>query len=688
MKQTQNLMRLTFSLIILIGITINTYAESVTYKQGARNETASLNNPNGAQVIFNTTYPNDSYTQLTGGYKMTYTFSGFDGYDITGITLSMKSNSKAGKGSLNIKIGNTSIANISDSQFNSSNWNGAWSTNYIDITPKITTKKVENGELITITIEATENSLYCQSVTIEYTKSENYIEKPTLPASCNFTDSKTIEITKNTENTTIFYTTDGTTPSANSIEYTEPFTITETTTVKAIAVNNNYSSAITEATYTKVLPECVLPQVSPQGGETPETATEILQYSTITITPADYNTVTYSINGGKTTIITESTSIIVDNAGTVILTITSEYGNEQLEKTYYYNAIKSNPRVTAVLTSEDIKNKKDTGEGYAENNLVESICGDWTGYFASNKSNGFLQLINKDGYHIQSPEFPGKIISVSITFTASTESNPTRSFVIMPTSYTNKTADTSTPGNLGSASYKGKSEPTSTVKLTGDATSFKIYATSGAIYFSRIEVVYEKPANHVLEVGPTGWATLYLGLDAAIPDRIRCYTLSSVNDNTATLSPITGTLPAHTGIIVKATANTSHTFKYNTNYVGNENITNLLEGSIIDKDITEEIYILSVVDDIVGLYKAKQSNGAFTNNEHKAYLPASIIPTTQQSNKLQFKEFNDDDTTDAETTINTIQHSETVIYDLKGYRINKMNKGIYIVNGRKIINNQ
>ena len=686
MKHTQNLIRLTFSLII-IGITINTYAESITYKQGARNETISLNNPNGVQVIFNTTYPNDSYTQLTGGYKMTYTFSGFDGYDITRITLSMKSNSNKGKGSLNIKIGNTTIANISDSKFNSSGWNSAWSTSYVDITPQITTKKVENGELITITISATESSLYCQSITIEYEKSENYIEKPTLPASCNFTDSKTIEITNNTENTTIFYTTDDTTPSANSIEYTEPFTITETTTVKAIAINNNNSSAITEATYTKVLPECILPQVSPQGGETPETAVQILQYSIITITPADYNTVTYSINRGKPTTITESTPVMVNNTGAVTLTITSEYGNDKLEKTYYYDATKSTPRVTAVLTSEDIKNKKDTGEGYCDNK-VESICGDWTGYFASNRSSGYLQLNNKDGYYIQSPEFPGKIISVSITFTASTEPNSTRSFVIMPTKYTGKTADTSTTGNLGSASYKGASEPTSTIEPTGDATSFKIYATGGAIYFSQIEVVYEKPTNHVLEVGPTGWATLYLGLDAIIPDRIRCYTLSSVNENTATLSPITGTLPAHTGIIVKATANTSHTFKYNTNYADNENIINLLEGSIIDKEITKEIYILSVVDGVVGLYKAKQSNGAFTNNNHKAYLPASIIPTTQQGNKLQFKEFNDSDTTDVETTINTIQHSETIIYDLKGRRVEKMSKGIYIVNGRKIISYQ
>ena len=92
---------------------------------------------------------------------------------------------------------------------------------------------------------------------------------------------------------------------------------------------------------------------------------------------------------------------------------------------------------------------------------------------------------------------------------------------------------------------------------------------------------------------------------------------------------------------------------------------------------------MSVVDGIVGLYIAQQNGGAFTNNKNKAYLPANIIPATQQSNRLQF---NDSDATDIET--NTIHHNETIIYNLKGCRVEKMNKGIYIVNGRKIINNE
>lgn len=53
---------------------------------------------------------------------------------------------------------------------------------------------------------------------------------------------------------TIYYTTDGTTPTANSTEYTEPFIVNDTTTVKAIAVDGEDVSTVTTAVYTVTLP--------------------------------------------------------------------------------------------------------------------------------------------------------------------------------------------------------------------------------------------------------------------------------------------------------------------------------------------------------------------------------------------------------------------------------------------------
>lgn len=425
--------------------------------------------------------------------------------------------------------------------------------------------------------------------------------------------------------------------------------------------------------------QAILPKVYPTGSEILEEPWDIEQGTEITITPTKNNVVTYSINDAKATTISQETTIVAESVGTMTLTVTATYGNSTLDATYYYNITESTPKVTATLTVEEIGSA--TTASYNKNNIVESTNGIWGGYMRINEKSLQINSKSDEGYHIQSPEFPGRVVSVAVTFTTSTSSSSPRGFVIMPTSYTGNTATSSTKGCLGSASYNGTENPTSTATLTSDATSFKIYATDGAIYLSNIEVVYEKPANHTLQVGTTGWATLYLGLDATIPEGLDCYVVSSVADGVATLSQIEGTLPAHTGIIVKANANSNHTLRYKSSYAGKSGIENLLQGTIINSDISGTGYVLSAPDGAVGLYLAKQTDGKFLNNANKAYLPGSAVAATQQSNGFRFKI---GETTDiAPSTLNS--QPSTVIYDLTGRRVEKMDKGIYIVNGRKVV---
>jgi predicted histone-like DNA-binding protein len=76
------------------------------------------------------------------------------------------------------------------------------------------------------------------------------VAAPQFTGETPFTESTQVTIS-GPDGASIYYTTDGTTPTAESTQYAEPLTFSETTTLKAVAIKDGVSSEVTSRTYTK-----------------------------------------------------------------------------------------------------------------------------------------------------------------------------------------------------------------------------------------------------------------------------------------------------------------------------------------------------------------------------------------------------------------------------------------------------
>ena len=76
------------------------------------------------------------------------------------------------------------------------------------------------------------------------------VTAPEISGTSPFTDSTQVTI-QGPQGAALYYTTDGSTPTSESMDYSEPITLSATTTVKAIAILNGETSAVASKTFTK-----------------------------------------------------------------------------------------------------------------------------------------------------------------------------------------------------------------------------------------------------------------------------------------------------------------------------------------------------------------------------------------------------------------------------------------------------
>jgi hypothetical protein len=309
-----------------------------------------------------------------------------------------------------------------------------------------------------ITVSATE-TLEALAVETGYTNSAvgtaAYTIAPVLPtptfspAGGTYTTSQSVTIGDSTSGTTIYYTTNGATPTTSSTKYTGAITVSATETLKAIAVETGYTnSAVGSAAYTiaSLLPT---PTFSPAGGTYTTSQSVTISDST------SGTTIYYTTNG--TTPTTSSTKY--KNAITVSATETLEaiavetgYTNSAVGTAAY--TISSSTKTTPTVSVTSSLNPSNYGSSVTFTAVVSGSGGTPTGTvtFLNGTTTLGTGTLSSGSAKFATASLGGGSNSITASYSGDTNFNAATSSVLTQT--VNKTTPTVTlTSNLNPSTY-------------------------------------------------------------------------------------------------------------------------------------------------------------------------------------------------------------------------------------------
>ena len=244
------------------------------------------------------------------------------------------------------------------------------------------------------------------------------------------------------------------------------------------------------------------------------------------------------------------------------------------------------------------------------------------------------------------------------------------------------------------------SEGTFTVQTSADGvtyTDLKSYTELGTVSHETLDLastvryikwIYTNKANGNVALGrigvdcdavtipEAGYATYCNATTKAVSFAgVTAYKVSNVGATSVTLEEITEA-PANTSVILKATAGTYalDIIASAAEVTGNELLVS--DGNATTDD-ANAVYALASKGEpaVVGFYKVKAGVKVPAG---KCYLSVALTSAPD------FLGFGGDDTTGIETIDNS-QFTIDNVYDLQGRRVAQPTKGLYIVNGKKVI---
>ena len=160
-----------------------------------------------------------------------------------------------------------------------------------------------------------------------------------------------------------------------------------------------------------------------------------------------------------------------------------------------------------------------------------------------------------------------------------------------------------------------------------------------------------------------------------IPSGVQAYTVSSVTNSMLDLTEVTGTIPANTPVVLYAESGLEAFESFGVAEEGTPTA-GLLTGVYESTQAPVGSYVLQNLSGKVGFYQVTAGNQP-TVGANRCYL------TVDSGIKAFF--FDEDDATSIQTIDNGQQTAEGAIYNVAGQRLNKMQRGINIINGKKIL---
>ena len=493
------------------------------------------------------------------------------------------------------------------------------------------------------------------------------------PVASTYTSAQNVTINCTTEGAAIYYTTDGTTPTSASTLYTAPIDVHASMTIKAIAINDGLSSDVATAAYVIDLTPFVLVDVNSIEATTAEKeGTITVTYGNLTdviadvefyeadgTTPAtyDHSWIVTDINSSNNVdyVIAENTVNVVrkayikvyaigneDDAYSELITIT------QAAADYASLPFSFNGGLSAIASTLGLTQSGLGGDYSAAPKLKFDGAGD-------NLILNFKETPGILSFDIKGNSFSGGTFKVQTSVDGETYTD-----LDTFTELDNKDAETKEYHNIAA-----------NVRFIKWVYTAK---DKGNVGLGNISLTNVIPVT----VSAAGLATFASDskLDFTNVENLEAY-IAKENGTTIELEKV-NKVPAGTGVLLRA-KNSATDFNVPVTTAAADDVSgNLFKrgtGAAVNSDNGDgkTNYVLGKHDGVVGFYKA----GGMTVATNKAYLQTTISAARIDVN------FD-------ETTSLTLVNSEksTVnneYYNLAGQRVAQPTKGLYIVNGKKVI---